>query len=673
MRALVPRVALAISLVTVLTGGAALPGVAFPPPAAADPAPAAPPGASPGTGDGCDPIDPAACLLPFPSDRYTVRDRSTPTGRRVHMTTTLRNTLGQPIRPAEWNRADGFSPGSALLTHVPGVDLARSGAAPITDIGASLRRDAPIVIVDTETGERWPYWAELDANADRPERRALIVRPARNFREGHRYVVALRDLRNAAGARIAPNAAFAKILGRPLPRRDPLHERQRATRDVLRDLKRNGVRLDGLYLAWDFTVASRQSLAGRMLHIRDDALDRLGRSSPSFQVTQVTDDVDARIGREVKGLLHVPSYLDLPGGPPGSKFHYGRDGKPARLPGNTQTVPFQCEIPRSAFGGKPARPALYGHGLLGSEGEVGAGNVKDMASEHGFAFCATKWIGMANEDIPNVLSALTDLTRFQTIADRTQQSMLNFIFLGRAMTRGFTRHEAFQDDDGAPLIDTRAQLTFDGNSQGGIMGGALTAVSPDIRRAVLGVPGMNYSTLLNRSADFPPFEQVLNAAYPDKLDQQIAFGLIQMLWDRGEANGYAQHMTDRPLPRTPSHKVLMHVAFGDHQVAPVAAEVEARTIGARIHWPAVRPGRLPDKVPYWGIAPIRSYPYKGSALVIWDSGAPVPPLTNTPPTEGTDPHSHPRSNPDARRQKAVFLSTGRIIDVCGGGPCVITP
>ncbi|MFC5752614.1 hypothetical protein [Actinomadura rugatobispora] len=629
--------------------------------------------ASPASGDGCDPIDPAACLLPFPSDWYTVRDGSTATGRRVNMRTTLRNALGVPVRPEEWNRADGFSPGSMLLGHVPGVDLARSGAAPVTDIGASLRRDAPIVVIDTATGERWPYWAELDANADRPERRALIVRPARNFREGHRYVVALRGLRDSGGDLLRPNAAFAKVLGPTLPSSDPLHERQRAGRAVLADLDRHGIGRDGLYLAWDFTVASRQSLTSRMLHIRDDALKRLGRSSPTFLVTQVTDDVDERIGREVKGLVFAPSYLDLPGGPPGSRFHLGRDGRPARLPGNTQPVPFQCEIPRSAFDGRPARPALYGHGLLGGEGEVAAGNVKAMAAEHGFAFCATKWIGMASEDIPNVVTALADLTRFQTVADRLQQGMLGFTFLGRAMTRGFTGHEAFQTADGRPLIDTRAELTFDGNSQGGIMGGALTAVSPDIRRAVLGVPAMNYSTLLNRSSDYPTYGQVLGTFYPDKLDQQIAFGLIQMLWDRGEANGYAHHMTNRPLPGTPRHRVLMHVAFGDHQVAPVAAEVQARTIGARIHTPAVRPGRLPDKVPYWGIPSIPSSPYNGSALVIWDSGAPVPPLTNTPPTEGRDPHSDPRNTPEARRQKAVFLTTGQVVDVCGGAPCVITP
>ncbi|MEU6035265.1 hypothetical protein ABZ801_07625 [Actinomadura sp. NPDC047616] len=623
--------------------------------------------------DGCDPIDPASCLLPFPNDWYTVRDARTDTGRRVHMRTTLRNSLGAPIRPDEWNRSDGFSPGSMLLAHVPGVDLTRSGAAPVTDIGASLRRDAPIVIVDTATGERWPYWAELDANATRDDRRALIVRPARNFREGHRYVVALRGLRDADGTVIRPNATFGRILGRTLPPGDPLRERQRSTRRVLADLSRHGVDARDLYLAWDFTVASRRGLSERMLHIRDDALRNLGPTgTPPFLVTQVTDDVDERIGREVKGVLFAPSYLNLPGGPPGSSFHYGRDGLPARLPANTQVVPFQCEIPRSAFT-TPARASLYGHGLLGSESEVAAGNVKAMASEHGFAFCATKWAGMANEDIPNVVTVLADLSRFNTVADRLQQGMLNQILLGRAMTRGFPRDKAFRTAEGRPLIYAAAGVVFDGNSQGGIMGGALTAVSPDVRRAVLGVPAMNYSTLLNRSADFPTYARVLDVFYPDKLDQQIALALIQMLWDRGEANGYAAHMTDRPLPRTPSHRVLMHVAFGDHQVAPLAAEVQARTVGARLHAPALRPGRSPDRVPFWGIPAIGSTPYAGSAMVMWDSGSPAPPLTNTPPTEGRDPHSDPRNSPDARRQKAVFLKTGEVVDVCGGGPCVIAP
>ena len=65
------------------------------------------------------------------------------------------------------------------------------------------------------------------------------------------------------------------------------------------------------------------------------------------------------------------------------------------------------------------------------------------------------------------------------------------------------------------MLDTR-HLYYNGNSQGGIMGGALTAVSPDFTRAALGVPAMNYSVLLPRSVDFDEFAEFLYPAYPTK-------------------------------------------------------------------------------------------------------------------------------------------------------------
>ena len=62
-------------------------------------------------------------------------------------------------------------------------------------------------------------------------------------------------------------------------------------------------------------------------------------------------------------------------------------------------------------------------------------------------------------------------------------------------------------------------MFYDGNSQGGIIGGAITAVAQDFTRAVLGVPGMNYSTLLQRSSDFELYALLLDPAYPDALDR----------------------------------------------------------------------------------------------------------------------------------------------------------
>src|SRR5262245_38998696 len=158
----------------------------------------------------CDPLGGDRCMLPFPNDHFTVADGATDTGRRVALapTTTPANRSGVHIDPTELNRNDGFSPGSAIAVLLPGIDPAASGLAPITDIGASLDRDAPIVIVDADTGERHPYWAELDARAPDPAHQLLFVRPARNFLEGHRYVVAVRGVVDAAGQPIAPTDVF---------------------------------------------------------------------------------------------------------------------------------------------------------------------------------------------------------------------------------------------------------------------------------------------------------------------------------------------------------------------------------------------------------------------------------------------------------------------------------
>ncbi|GAB3434485.1 hypothetical protein [Flindersiella endophytica] len=624
----------------------------------------------------CDPVDPAACLLPFPNDYFTVPSRSTATGVRVDFALSAmpRNALGLPIDPTEWNRSDGFSPGSMLLTHVPGIDLARTGAAPVTDIGRSLAADAPIVLLDARTGERAPYWAELDASD--PQHRALIIRPARNLREGARYVVALRNLRSATGELLSPNPVFAALLSRTPPSDRSLLKRWAYTQRALLSLRQARVGTSGLYLAWDFTVASRQGLTRRMLSMRDQAFSALGDQAPAFTVDRVTDytaEQNPRIARQVQGTLSVPSYLNLPLGPPGSRLLLDASGRPAHLPGNVQLAGFVCSIPRSASAAAPAKPVLYGHGLLGDPSEIDSGALQSYMLEANTMLCATPWIGMAREDIPNVIASLADVSRFPSVPDRTQQGFLNFLFLGRAAVHasGFVASPAFADASGRSLVGR--DLAYLGNSQGGILGGALTAVSQDFRRAALGVPGMNYSTLLNRSVDFDQFRAVFDPAYPDRLDQQVVFALMQMVWDRGEANGYAAHMTSAPLPRTPSHRVLLIEALGDHQVANAATEVEARTVGARVRQPAVAPGRSLDVSPFWGISPVPATPYAGSALVMVDSGSPLPPPANLPPREGADPHSHPRNSPAIRAMIAHFLDTGELVDTCAGVPCTASP
>jgi len=656
----------------------------------------------------CDPLDPAVCLLPFPSDRWTVADAGTPTGRRVALPIEAmpRNVAGKPIDPTEWNRNDGFSPGSMLLTHVPGLDLVATWGlgdrperyrAQLTDLALSLAADAPIVLIDADTGERHPFLSELDEHpGTAPDARTLIIRPAVNLAEGHRYVVGLRHLRSSDGTLLPAGAAFAALRdGTSVDDARQAHFDER----VFPVLEAAGVARGDLHLAWDLTVASRDDLTGRARHLRDETFAALGDTDlddgivqgdpPAFTIDEVEerpDPEDATL-RVVHGTLTVPNFLTLPDDAtvpipevgdfpvPGARFVYEDPVAPG--PGDLPTVnpvdperavPFVCAVPRTVLDGQPAVPTLYGHGLLGSRTEALGGSTHALRA-NGHMPCAVDWTGMATGDVPNVAMILTDISAFPSLADRAQQGFLEFLVLGRALAHpeGLAADPAFHGEGGRPLFDP-AELVYDGNSQGGIMGGALAALGVDFRRAVLGVPGMNYSTLLNRSVDWEgAYGEVAYAAYPRKADQQLVFALLQMLWDRGEANGYAHHVTADPLPDTPVKQVLLQVAYADHQVTNVAAEVQARTYGA---------ARIPTDLPvcrHWAVDPMFGFAANDpaaparSVLAYFDSGTPRAPTSNTAPVDhGEDPHGDPRRDTAAVAQKLAFYETGQVIDPNGG-------
>ena len=198
--------------------------------------PTEPAGISTANSDRCDFLDESLCLLPFPNDHFTAEaadpaaDRAAGySGRRVNLNllSMPRNRAGVPINTSDYSRNDGFSPGSLIITKVPGLTsqraFNRTGAVPITDIARYEDPSQPIVVIDAETGERHPIFSEIDSNpidapddeATNPQRRQpdpedvnLLIRPAANLKEGHRYIVALRDMRDAGGKLIPARRGF---------------------------------------------------------------------------------------------------------------------------------------------------------------------------------------------------------------------------------------------------------------------------------------------------------------------------------------------------------------------------------------------------------------------------------------------------------------------------------
>ena len=620
--------------------------------------------------DRCDPLVPARCLLPFPNDHFTVDDPNTPTGRRVSFVADSlpANAAGTHIDPTDLDRGDGFSPGATMIAEVPDVDLAASGAPTLVDAARSLEVSSSIVVWDATSSTRIPVWSELDANADDGEVPALLLHPMRNFVDGHRIVVGLRSLRRADGSELAPTAAFAAYRdGQRLT--DAVFEARRpAMEAVFAALGDAGAPRSTLQLAWDFTVASTADLTGRLVSIRDQAFAELGTAAPAFHVDSVTDHPDPRVLRQVDGTFDVPLFLTN-GGEPGGRLVLGADGAPQRQTGVFHAA-FRCAIPPRAAD-EPARMSLYGHGLFGDVGEVESSLTRDMAATYDIVYCATNWYGMTEADVPTAAGILGDMSGFGAIPDRLHQGLLSFLFLGRLMTHadGFGSNAAFRVAGRSVLRSD--ELYYDGNSQGAILGGPLTAVSSDVKRSVLAEAGMNYSLLLDRSVDFDDYLAIYRPAYPGRYDRMMGLQLVQLLWDRAETNGYANHITSDPLPGTPVHDVLLLGAVGDHQVTEFSLRVEAATLGAAARLPLAGDGRTVQRDPGFGLDPLDDTRRRGSAYFLWDTGSPPSPITNTPSRTGHDPHDDTPNIAEVQQIKDSFWHPdGHVVDPCpAGAPC----
>lgn len=632
------------------------------PPAPADAGTDAGPGEDPLRPD-CEALVPEFCALPWPSDYFLVEDPSTPTGRRVAVgettlpVATVRNR-SRHIDPSPLATRDGWSVNASLLAYLPGATA--TGLPSPANIGLSLEDGSPTVLLEAETGERVPHFSEIDESvADPSAPRALIVRPVVPLEHATRYIVAIRGVVDERGELVPPSATFAALRDGTEYDLPYITQRREHFEALFDTLESYGVARADLQLAWDFTTGSLENDTGWMLHVRDRTLEAIGEDGPDFRIDRIeelTPEESPHIARRVHVVMTVPNFLagtDVSDG-----LNFGSDGLPA--PNGTIEFPILVNIPRSATPDTPVKPLQYGHGLLGSREQVNAGWLAQFANEHGFMPFATDWVGMSDQDYATVVLSIStgNLADFRIVPERLVQGVVNALSAMRLMRGAFGQHPDLLVD-GRSIVDT-SEGFYTGDSQGGIFGGTYMAITTDVRRGILGVPGQPYNLLLNRSVDFDPYLAFIRMVYRDGVDIQLVLNYLQQLWDRAEPGSYTRHIMNDPLPGTPSHQVIIQAAIGDHQVTTLGAHIMARAIGAVAIAPQTRP--------IWGIEEVEG-PHVGSAIVEFDYGVPEP-ITNVPPREGEDPHGAVRRNPRALAQTLHFFTTDppEIVHTCEG-PC----
>lgn len=606
----------------------------------------------------CDPLDLGLCALPWPNDFFTTEDTSTVTGRRLSLgpTTLPGNVDDIQLSPTAWNERDGFSTIGTLLFYVQDVDPTLLPGH--LDLDASLAEDAPILLLNAETGERVPYFAEVDATPELDHERMILVHPVEPMEHATRYVVGVRGLRLVDGSAPEVSEAFAQLRdGLPTDTWDVEGRRQHFDDAIFPVLERAGVTRSELQLAWDFTTISRESSLGRVEWMRDDAAARVGEDGPPYTITSIEDHDCAAgeaIGRTIYGTFAAPLYTDIDG--PGALLTRDADGMPYY--NGEAEVEFMVRVPCSLIQDpKPGFILQYGHGLLGDKGEARTGYLSNMANEYGWVVIATDWIGMASEDRgPITLMLAQDPSGFAIIPERGQQGLVQTDLMLRLARGALSRDEALSFE-GVSVVDPD-RFGYYGNSQGGIIGGAYMGLSTQHTRGVLGVTGAPYNLLLNRSVDFDPFFLIFLAKFDDFREITFLITAFQTLWDPAEAGGWLRSINQEPGEGQQPKDILIQVAVGDAQVTTLGAHIQARAYGAQRVAPSYRP--------IWGVEEAEA-PFSGSAIVEWFySDGSEEPVDNTPPSADGDTHECPRREPAAQAQLRAFLEDGVIEQHCEG-------
>jgi hypothetical protein len=667
-------------------------------------------------GQDCDPMVPTQCGFPFPSNVYLVHDAKK--GLQVEFgATSLPTAGGNYTDPNPWLTSDGFSAGQAPMTHLPGATV--TGLPSPESIDQSLDPSCPTVLIEADTGARVPHWDELDESAtdgSSQSERAFFIRPAIRLKDATRYIVAIRNVVDDNNNPLPPTPVFRALRDGTSSSDKSVAARRELYKDIFSRLAKAGIAKDNLQVAWDYTTASRDNNTASMIHMRDDAAKIVGAAGPTYDLTPkqipyddevhgiITYDENGKpsadplhdgsvdynpfLAMSVEGTFRVPLYLTQPEPPQAGdttqcRLVRGSNGLPVQ--NGWAEYPFLVQIPKSVVAsGQPAPVVLNGHGLLGhrTEGYGHDGWLSRFADDMKYIVVSIDLTGFDHNAVNAAETSVQgDIGAFLNMVDPQHQGLVNQTLVLKMMKGGFATDPQFffnaqgqPDANGHSVIDT-TQVFYRGDSQGGIMGATFMGIAQDVTRGYLGEPGMPYGLLLNRSEDFNGYFILIYATYggdaPGGRAIQVVLGLMQMLWDRTEPDGYAPYITQNMLPNTPQHQIIINNAIGDFQVTPFGAHLMARTVGAKLLKPVNRE--------LFGIDDAEG-PFTGSAILESNFHLEEDPLVQLPIVnvanngpDNCDPHDKVRQTSPVFALTDTFFRTGMVQNFCTGATLLPTP
>ncbi|MFT6143216.1 MAG: hypothetical protein ACJAZO_001949 [Myxococcota bacterium] len=535
----------------------------------------------------------------------------------------------------------GFSPGQTTVFEIDGVN-----ADSLPDWRAPTPGEGGVILADLTTGEFLPVMAELDAHPDATEP-VLLVRPLVTLTPGHQIAVVVTTEAIDRPDRVERTLSDDP----PLALVDIADELQVA----VAQLAQMGLSEDTIAVITTFPIDSGRQPLQQLLD--DVALPT------SWSLDRVrTNDGDTRIAprtwRAAAGSYDTPSVIG--------------DDNFLRIDPVTGVVSAQgtgshslyVHIPESVSDAAPGTVpiVMFGHGIFSSpeaylDSDEDNNGVLAILDEMGAIGIATRWNGLSTDDRITAVEAAQDFGLLPSVCDRLVETNLSVRALQELILTGDLLDDpVFQGESGQSL-PRRGQLGYYGISLGGIEGAVQVASGAPLDAAVLHVGGGMWSTMLERSTQWPTFELFLLDTYPDPADRQLLYAASQLFWDPVDPVGWMD-VWPSDVP------VLWQESLGDEQVPNMTTRLLARSIDAPLVGIAV-------DAP-WDFAALQTPTMPGTTgLAQFDPERPLPLDVNRPPA-ATGAHSIPRVWSGQNQQTITFLDPdvpGVVVSGCGSEPC----
>ena len=632
------------------------------------------------------------CFYPYPSMIHLKRDSASPTYYRVNLTKAMLPFKEENEGEADYflgrlNSADGFSIATPLLAIFPSVHVDEATLPSVTDLASTVTVQSPVQVIDRETGDRLPVWAEMDNYAKDPdnpelwvdEERTMIIRPMTALKWNHRYTVVITDkVRDDSGDPLPVPANMAALISGESTDSDQIEALRPEYDELFTFLEGLDIPKASIVLAWEFHTMSRDFAESSLLpvveaarrHMADNVEYTIKACHAADEADRIAfscdeKELDETIWRRLEGRVKLPDFLNENG------YIEWLDGAPV-LQGETD-VAFVASLPQSIRDAEAGATPLIqiGHGLLSATWRYLMVDADDngtlaMNEKLGMIAVGFDFKGLCTDDLSSVMEMIKNFNTMFTLHDSLIQGMANYNLLVPFVHSTLMNDPMLLASGGEPLIDGDRSY-FYGVSLGGIEGPITTALSPEIKTSVQHVGSAMFSSLLQHSAEFESLQILLDINIKSRINQQILLALVQRALDPIDPINFRERFFDEPFTGRGKKNILWQVSHYDQNAPDYGAYALQRSLNI--------PLVVPTTHEVFGVTAtldVPSAPDK-SGLVIYDTGKEPPTYDNSGVFDNGAHHAL-RCTSEVQQQIADFFDgdhEGRITLHCGGEACFI--